>query len=62
MGSETDKPETLTTTIEVGKDLFLRFKALCVLNEKTISGEIEELIRQRVEKLVKKEENREIVK
>ncbi|MBI4181680.1 MAG: hypothetical protein HY520_01805 [Candidatus Aenigmarchaeota archaeon] len=45
------RPETMTTTIEVDKELFLKFKALCVLNETTISGEIEKLIRKRVEQL-----------
>ncbi len=47
MASE-DNPETITTTIEIDKDTFLKFKALCVLNEKTISGEIESLIRKGV--------------
>jgi hypothetical protein len=45
------KTETITTTIEVDKDLFLKFKALCVLKQLTISGEIEKLIRKRVEEL-----------
>ena len=40
---------TITTTIEIRKDLFLRFKAFCVLNESTISGEIEELIKKKVD-------------
>ena len=48
-----EKPETITTTIEVDKELFLKFKALCVLNETTISGEIEKLIKKRVEQLSK---------
>ncbi len=43
--------ETITTTIEVNKELFLKFKALCVLKELTISGEIEKLIRSRVDQL-----------
>lgn len=47
---DTDK---MTTTIEVDKDIFLKFKALCVLNETTISKEIERLIRKRVEELSK---------
>lgn len=45
--------ETITTTIEIDKELFLKFKALCVLNEATLSGEIEKLIRKRVEQLAK---------
>lgn len=51
-----EKPETMTTTIEIDKELFLKFKALCVLNESTISGEIEKLIRKRVEEMGKKTE------
>lgn len=53
---EEEKGETITTTIEVGKDLFLKFKALCVLNETTISGEIENLLKKRVEQLSKNED------
>lgn len=49
-GSES-RPETITTTIEVDKELFLRFKALCVLSQATISGEIERLIKRRVGEL-----------
>jgi hypothetical protein len=45
--------EKVTTTIEVDKDLFLRFKALCVMTETTISGEIEGLIRKKVEDVTK---------
>jgi hypothetical protein len=45
------KPETITTTIEIEKDLFLRFKALCVLKELKISSEIERLIKKRVDEL-----------
>jgi hypothetical protein len=45
------EPETITTTIEVNKELFLKFKALCVLKELTISGEIEKLIKSRVDEL-----------
>lgn len=45
--------ERMTTTIEIDKELFLKFKALCVLNEATLSGEIEKLIRKRVETLSK---------
>jgi hypothetical protein len=45
------KPETITTTIEIEKDLFLKFKALCVLKELKLSSEIERLIRKRVEEL-----------
>jgi hypothetical protein len=45
------KPETITTTIEIEKDLFLKFKALCVLKELKISSEIERLIKRRVEEL-----------
>lgn len=43
--------ETMTTTIEIDKELFLKFKALCVLNETTISGEIQRMIEKRVEKM-----------
>ena len=52
--AEGGERETITTTIEVDKELFLKFKALCVLNETTISGEIESLIRERVEDLTNK--------
>lgn len=52
-----DKAEKITTTIEVDKDLFLKFKALCVLNETTISGEIEKLIKKRVDQLATKDES-----
>lgn len=45
--------ETVTTTIEINKELFLKFKALCVLNESTISGEVEKLIRKRVGEMAK---------
>jgi len=46
-----EKPDTITTTIEIEKELFLKFKALCVLKELKISSEIERLIRKRVEEL-----------
>jgi len=46
-----EKPETITTTIEIEKELFLKFKALCVLKELKISSEIERLIKRRVEEL-----------
>ena len=46
--------ETIVTTIEVNKKLFLDFKALCVLKELKLSEEIESLIRKRVEELSKK--------
>jgi hypothetical protein len=54
-GDEGPPPQersTITTTIEVDKDIFLKFKALCVLNQITISGEIEKLIRRRVDELI----------
>lgn len=57
MPNSMDMPEqeatrdTITTTIEVDKELFLKFKALCVLKELTISGEIEKLIKSRVDQL-----------
>jgi hypothetical protein len=41
--------EKLTTTIEVDKDLFLKFKALCVLKEAKMSSIIEEMIRKWVD-------------
>lgn len=37
--------EKLTTTIEVDKELFLKFKALCVLKEFKMSSIIEDMIR-----------------
>lgn len=57
MANGDGKPETITTTIEIDKELFLKFKALCVLNETTLSGEIEKLIKKRVEQLTTKSEN-----
>ena len=48
---EERKAETITTTIEIDKELFLKFKALCVLKEETLSGEIEKLIKKRVDQL-----------
>ncbi len=51
MANEEEKPETITTTIEIEKELFLKFKALCVLNETAISREIEKLIKKRVEEM-----------
>jgi hypothetical protein len=57
-----EKPETITTTIEVDKDLFLKFKAFCVLNEMTISGEIEKLLRKRVEQMASKGETTIVTK
>lgn len=47
------KKNKMVTTIEVDKNLFLKFKALCVLKEKTISSEIEHMIKKRVEELSK---------
>ena len=57
MAEGTEGPETITTTIEVDKDLFLKFKALCVLNETTLSREIEKLIKKRVEQLTIRQDN-----
>ncbi len=37
--------EKLTTTIEVDKELFLKFKALCVLKESKMSSIIEDMIK-----------------
>ena len=51
MADDEGKPETITTTIEIDKETFLKFKALCVLREATISGEIEKMIRKKVEDL-----------
>jgi hypothetical protein len=51
MAEQEGEKETITTTIEVNKELFLKFKALCVLKELTISGEIEKLIKTRVDQL-----------
>ena len=53
MAEDSAVKEKMTTTIEVDKDLFLRFKALCVMTETTISGEIEGLIRKKVEEVTK---------
>lgn len=53
-GESESKDETIVTTIEIEKKLFLDFKALCVLKELKISEEIENLIRKRVEELSKK--------
>jgi len=41
-----EEASTITTTIEVDKETFLKFKALCVLKELKISAEIEKLIRR----------------
>ena len=57
-----EKPDTITTTIEVDKDLFLKFKAFCVLNETTISGEIEKLLRKRVEQMANRSESTIVTK
>ena len=57
-----EKPETITTTIEVDKDLFLKFKAFCVLNETTISGEVEKLLRKRVEQMASRGETTIVTK
>ncbi|MFH1237257.1 MAG: hypothetical protein V1648_02525 [Candidatus Aenigmatarchaeota archaeon] len=57
-----EKAETITTTIEVDKDLFLKFKAFCVLNETTISGEIEKLLRKRVEQMANRSESTIVTK
>jgi hypothetical protein len=54
MPEQEEAKETITTTIEVNKELFLKFKALCVLKELTISGEIEKLIKSRVDQLTEK--------
>lgn len=51
---ESADSETVVTTIEINKKLFLDFKAFCVLKELKISEEIESLIRRRVEELAKK--------
>ena len=53
MASNGKEGETITTTIEVNKELFLKFKALCVLKELKLSGEIEKLIERRVNELSK---------
>ncbi len=57
-----EKQETITTTIEISKDLFLKFKSLCVLNEATISGEIEKMIKKRVEQLSDDEKTKALPK
>ncbi len=48
---ENEEKSTITTTIEVDKETFLKFKASCVLSETTISGEIEKLIKKRLDEL-----------
>lgn len=53
MANGDSKSETITTTIEIDKDIFLNFKAMCVLSETTISGEIEKLMKKRIEELNK---------
>jgi hypothetical protein len=57
-----EEPETIVTTIEVNKELFLKFKALCVLNNTKISAEIEKLIKRRVDELTKASEQIEKAK
>ena len=42
--------EKTTTSIEVDKELFLKFKSLCVLKQLKMSGVIEELIKDWVER------------
>ncbi len=49
MSNGNGSPEKTTTTIEIDKELFLKFKSLCVLRELKISGEIEKMIREWVE-------------
>ena len=39
-----DETETITTTIEIEKDLFLKFKSQCVLKELKISEVIQKMI------------------
>lgn len=58
MSEQEGEQETITTTIEVNKELFLKFKALCVLKELTLSGEIEKLIKARVEELTEETEKK----
>ncbi|MBU0953297.1 MAG: hypothetical protein KKA90_02670 [Nanoarchaeota archaeon] len=48
--------ETITTTIEVKKELFLKFKAMCVLKELKLSAEIEKMIAREVEGYAKKDD------
>ncbi len=42
--------EKITTTIEVDKELFLKFKSLCVLKQLKMSDVIEESLKSWVEK------------
>jgi hypothetical protein len=49
MSNGSNAPEKTTTTIEIDKELFLKFKALCVLKELKISGEIEKMVRSWVD-------------
>ncbi|MBI4163999.1 MAG: hypothetical protein HY512_03995 [Candidatus Aenigmarchaeota archaeon] len=48
-----EEATTITTTIEVDKETFLKFKALCVLKELKISGEIEKLIKRWIDETEK---------
>lgn len=42
--------ERASTTVEIDKELLLKFKSICVLNELTMSEVIEEMIRDWVSK------------
>ena len=42
------RPIRAVTSIQLNKDIFKRFKAMCVLKESTMSGEIEEMIKRRL--------------
>ncbi len=48
-----EEATTITTTIEVDKETFLKFKALCVLKELKISAEIEKLIKRWIDEIEK---------
>ncbi len=40
-----EEREKASTTVEIDKELLLKFKSLCVLKEVTMSDEIEEMVR-----------------
>lgn len=45
-----EESEKASTTVEIDKELLLKFKSICVLNELTMSEVIEEMVRGWVSK------------
>jgi hypothetical protein len=41
-----EEREKASTTVEIDKELLLKFKSICVLREVTMSDEIEEMVRE----------------